>query len=179
MRLRFLSALAAILMPVVANAALPFVGAYKTIDDESGKPKSIVVLYEYRQGKGTGLAGRIVALFDEEGNLSETIKNPERVADKVEGKPKMVGMDILWRMSWDADKERYEGGRILDPKSGKHYASVIWQDTPEILNVRGKVGPIGRTQHWEPMVSEMLPEEIRSLDTSSWKPVEINVKKKK
>jgi len=179
MKAKILSVLLAIFMPAIAGAAVPYVGTYKTIDDETGMAKSIVVLYEYQHGKKSNLAGRIVALFDEAGGLSETLKNPERVADKVTGSPKMVGMDILWRMDWDAEEGRYKGGRILDPKSGKNYASIIWQDAEPILNVRGKIGPIGRTQHWELMDSESLPEEIRNLDTSTWQPVEISNKKKK
>lgn len=179
MKARLLSVLLAIFMPAVAGAALPYVGAYKTIDDETGMAKSIVMLYEYQNGKHSNLAGRIVALFDENGNMSETIKDPQRIADKVEGTPKMVGMDILWRMNWDEEENRYKGGRIVDPKTGKNYSSIIWQDKEPILNVRGKIGPVGRTQHWELVDVELLPEEIRTLDTSSWKPVELGNKKKK
>jgi uncharacterized protein (DUF2147 family) len=135
--------------------AVPMTGFYQTIDDETKKPKSIVSLYECEDK----LCGKIVALYDAEGaKITETEKNPVRVADKVEGSPKMVGLRMIWDMKYD-DGE-YRGGKIMDPKSGKVYSSVIWQDKndPELLNVRGKIGPFGRTQVWKVMEKSELPK---------------------
>ena len=116
------------------------------------------------------LAGRIVALYNADGTISETLSNPTRVADQVSGSPKMVGMDIIWNMEWDNDDSKYEDGKIMDPKSGKIYSSVIWQDVPEYLNVRGKIGPFGRTQRWNVLNVSDLPSELQGLDTSAWTP---------
>lgn len=109
----------------------------------------ILSLYEYVDGDDTNLAGRIIALYGADGAISETLSNPTRVADKVAGAPKMVGLDIIWDMEWDSDDNKYEDGKIMDPKSGKVYSSVMWQDVPAVLNVRGKIGPFGRTQKVE------------------------------
>ena len=155
-------------LPLVSNAAMPFVGFYQTIDDETNLPKSIVALYEYSDGEDTELAGRIVALYNADGTISETLSNPTRVADKVKGAPKMVGLDIIWGMEWD-DGE-YEDGKIMDPKTGKIYSSVMWQDVPTVLNVRGKIGPFGRTQKWNVLDVTTLPAELQSLDTTTWSP---------
>ena len=155
-------------LPFVSNAAMPFVGLYQTIDDETNLPKSIVALYEYSDGEDTELAGRIVALYNADGTISETLSNPTRVADKVKGAPKMVGLDIIWGMEWD-DGE-YEDGKIMDPKTGKIYSSVMWQDVPTVLNVRGKIGPFGRTQKWNVLDVTTLPAELQSLDTTTWLP---------
>ncbi|MBO5834370.1 MAG: DUF2147 domain-containing protein [Alphaproteobacteria bacterium] len=167
---KLLSSFILSLLPVVSMAA-SFNGLYQTIDDETNKPKSIVALYKYMEGDDMELAGRIVALYDTEGNISETLSNPTRIADKVSGAPKMVGLDIIWDMEWEDDDNRYEDGKIMDPKSGKVYSSVIWQDTPNVLNVRGKIGPFGRTQKWNVMDVSTLPSELQNLDTSGWKPV--------
>ena len=137
----------ATILPTMANAA-PFVGIYQTIDDETNAPKSVVALYEYKDGDNMNLAGRIVALYGTDGKISETLSNPVRVAEKVKGSPKMVGLDIIWDMEWDNDDNEYSNGKIMDPKSGKVYSSVMWQEKPEVLNVRGKIGPFGRTQKW-------------------------------
>lgn len=153
----------------VANAA-PLAGFYQTIDDKTNTPKSIVALYEYPDDDEMELAGRIVALYDANGKISETIANPVKIADKVKGKPTYVGLDIIWDMEWDADDNRYEDGKIMDPKSGSVYSSVIWQDTPGTLNVRGKIGPIGRTQKWRTLDGASLPAEIKNIDTSKWTP---------
>lgn len=169
---RLLSAFIMSCLPVMAMA-IPFTGLYQTIDDETNTPKSVVALYEYIDGDDVELAGRIVALYDTDGNISETLSNPVRVADKVSGAPKMVGMDIIWNMEWDNDDAKYEDGKIMDPKSGKVYSSVIWQDTPSVLNVRGKIGPFGRTQKWNVLDAAMLPSELQNLDTSAWYPIVI------
>lgn len=154
--------------PVVANAA-PLTGFYQTIDDKTNQPKSIVALYEYADDDEMELAGRIVALYGPDGKISETIAAPVKVADKVKGAPHYVGLDIIWDMEWDADDNRYEDGKIMDPTSGKVYSSVIWQDTPGTLNVRGKIGPIGRTQHWRAIDASAAPE-LKDIDTSKWTP---------
>ena len=107
---------------------------------------------------------------DENGNMSETIKDPQRIADKVEGTPKMVGMDVLGNMEWDSDDAQYEDGKIMDPKTGKIYSSVAWQESPEYLNVRGKIGPFGRTQRWNVVDSSVLPVELQNIDTTGWVP---------
>lgn len=171
MNMKILSVLMGALVPMMANAATPFVGLYQTIDDETNTPKSIVALYEYADGDDTNLAGRIVALYGTDGAISETLVNPTRVADKVKGTPKMVGLDIIWDMEYDADDKEYSDGKIMDPKSGKIYSSVMWQDTPDALNVRGKIGPFGRTQKWNVLNNADVPTELQNLDTGSWKPV--------
>jgi uncharacterized protein (DUF2147 family) len=139
---------------------------YQTIDDETDKPKSIVAVYEY-DGK---VGGRIVALYGDDGEISETLENPTRIADKVEGAPKMVGLDVIWGMEWDG--KEYSKGRIMDPKSGKIYRSVMWQEyaKPDNLFVRGKIGPFGRTQTWNIVSVKDLPNELQKLNLKTWTP---------
>ncbi len=160
-----------ILFSGFAFADMPFVGVYQTIDDETNLPKSIVRLYEYKDGDDSLLAGRIIALYDEKGVVSETLKNPVRVADNVSGSPKYVGLDIIWDMDWDEDDSEYTDGKIMDPKKGSVYSSVIWQDNKDKLRVRGKIGPFGRTQTWNVLSVSDLPAEIQNIDTTNWKPV--------
>lgn len=152
-----------------AHAAIPFGDVYQTIDDKTGQPKSIVQLYEYTDEDDVKLAGRIIALYGADGQVAETFKNATRVAENVHGAPKYVGLDIIWDMEWDADDNQYEDGKIMDPQSGKVYSSVIWRDGAA-LNVRGKIGPFGRTQTWRPLDGEKLPAELQSLNTQNWTP---------
>lgn len=160
-----------ILASGAALAEMPFVGMYQTIDDETNSPKSIVRLYEYKDGDDGLLAGRIVALYDENGKITETIDNPVKVADKVSGSPKYVGLDIIWNMEWNGDDSEYKDGKIMDPKKGSVYSSVIWQDDKDKLRVRGKIGPFGRTQTWNVLNISDLPAELQNIDTTNWKPV--------
>jgi len=158
----------------VANAAaLPLTGFYKTIDDKTGNAKSIVRLYEYKVGDESKLGGRIVALFDANGEkISETMNAPVRVAEKVEGSPHMAGMDIIWNMKYDERDKEYSSGKILDPKSGSVYSSVIWPDKkdPTLLNVRGKIGPFGRTQTWHVFDEKDLPKDVQGVNVKDWTP---------
>lgn len=160
----------AALVPTCLHAAAPLTGFYQTIDDKTNQPKSIVAIYEYNDDDDVEIAGRIVALYGADGQISETIANPVKTADKVKGKPHYAGLDIIWDMEWDADDNRYEDGKIMDPQSGSVYSSVIWQDAPGTLNVRGKIGPIGRTQKWRTLDAANLPIEIKNIDTSNWTP---------
>lgn len=154
--------------PVAAMASLA--GFYQTIDDHTNQPKSVVLLYEYADGDDTHLAGRIVALYGGDGKIAETVAAPVKVAANVRGAPKFSGLDIIWDMEWDADDRRYEDGKIMDPTSGRVYSSVIWQDAPGVLNVRGKIGPVGRTQRWHRIDASQLPQELQKLNASAWTP---------
>ncbi len=159
--------LAGIFAPIIAFAEIPFVGMYQTIDDETNKPKSIVALYEHNDK----LTGRIVALYDSDGNISETPTNPIRTADKVDGAPQYIGLDVVWNMTWQNDDKEYTDGKIMDPKSGKIYSCVIWQDSDKSkLQVRGKIGPFGRTQVWNVMTVSNLPMELQNINSAEWIP---------
>ncbi len=133
-------------------SAEPITGTWKTIDDETGEAKSLVRIYEY-QGQ---YYGRVVKLF----------KDPERTAKGIKGSPKINGLDIIWNMH-DAG-EKFTGGEILDPKKGKIYTCEIWKDKDGTLIVRGKFGPFGRNQTWQPeppikaepkILTPSIPEE--------------------
>ncbi|MDC7702151.1 DUF2147 domain-containing protein [Vogesella indigofera] len=115
-------------------------GTWKTIDDETKQAKALVEISETAGGE---LSGRIVKLF----------ANPDAVCDKcdgpLKGKP-VVGMTILTGLKKGGDG--WEGGRILDPKSGKVYsAKAKLAEAGKKLEVRGFIGMalLGRTQTWE------------------------------
>ena len=118
------------------------VGVWKTIDDQSGKPRSLVRITE----QGGELRGSIVKLFREPGEE----QNPK--CEKCEGALRdqpIVGMTILTGMKKDGDQ--YSGGQILDPSSGKVYKSKMSvTEGGKKLDVRGYIGVpmLGRTQTW-------------------------------
>ena len=134
----------ALLLPCGAYAqqASP-VGQWRTIDDHSGKPRSIVEVFANPDGT---LSARILRLLD----LS---KGPNPMCDAcrgaLHGKP-LVGMVIAWGLR--ADDGSWTGGRILDPDNGKEYSVKL---TPgkdgRTLEVRGYIGMpmLGRTQVWQ------------------------------
>ena len=118
------------------------VGVWKTIDDESGKPKSLVRITE----SNGELRGKIEKLFREPGED----QNPK--CEKCEGALKdqpVIGMTIITGMKKDGNE--YNGGQILDPNNGKVYKSkMTLVDGGKKLDVRGYIGVpmLGRTQTW-------------------------------
>lgn len=59
---------------------------------------------------------------------------------------KLIGVNLLSGLTKKGDK--YEGGKIYDPKSGKTYKCAIWLDGKE-LKVRGILGIFHSTQTWK------------------------------
>lgn len=116
----------------------PVLGQWKTIDDETGKPKSIVELYE-QNGK---IYGRINKLF------LDASEDPDPLCTKCTGKSKdqkIIGMVILENLEKQGDE--WSGGTILDPEKGKTYNCKIWVEEGK-LKVRGYLSVFFRTQTW-------------------------------
>jgi len=113
-------------------------GKWKTIDDETGKAKSIVEISE-KNGK---LYGKVVEILTDKKD-AKCDKCPG--ADK--GKP-IKGLTIIKGLSEDG--KEYSGGTITDPSSGKEYKCALKLNGPDKLDVRGYVGiqALGRTQTW-------------------------------
>ena len=58
---------------------------------------------------------------------------------------KLLGMPILTSFVADGNLWR---GRIYDPKSGKSYRSILRRKGPNVLEVKGCIGPFCQTQLW-------------------------------
>ncbi|SRR5690606_3654579 len=113
-------------------------GKWKTIDDETGKPKSIVEITE-DNGK---IYGKVIEILTDKKD-AKCDKCPG--ADK--GKP-IKGLTIIKGLKKDGSE--YSGGTITDPGSGKEYKCALKLDGADKLNVRGYIGiqALGRTQTW-------------------------------
>lgn len=116
------------------------VGKWKTIDDETNEPRSIVEIFE-KNGK---YYGKIISLFprlneDEDPTCLECSKEDDRYQKKI------IGMEILRDMQRSGDE--YTEGNVLDPNNGKIYKCKIWIEANN-LKLRGYWGPFFRTQTW-------------------------------
>lgn len=135
-----------LLLPLYAAAAASPVGLWRTIDDDTGKAKSIVRIYQ-DNGK---LYGKVVKLL----NRPPDDQNP--TCTKCEGSRKgepIKGMVIMWNMKKDGDV--WDDGTILDPAKGETYDCKIWLDDNK-LKVRGYWGIFYRTQTWQPVTKAEL-----------------------
>ncbi|GAB4415787.1 MAG: DUF2147 domain-containing protein [Bacteroidia bacterium] len=124
------------------------VGVWKTIDDETGKPKSLVQIYE-ENGK---YYGKITKLFREP-NEDQDPYCDECDPKDPRYKKRVIGMVILTGLKKESST-KWGDGEILDPKNGEVYDCYIELVEPNKLKVRGFIGTwltgssLGRTQYW-------------------------------
>jgi uncharacterized protein (DUF2147 family) len=127
--------------PALAADTSP-VGTWTTIDDATGKPKSIVQITE----SGGKLEGKVLEVLQSE-------QGPHPLCKECDGDRKdkpIEGMTIIWDVQKDDDV--WDGGKILDPKNGKIYkVKLTLTDNGQKLDVHGYVGfaLLGRSQVWE------------------------------
>jgi uncharacterized protein (DUF2147 family) len=126
--------------PALASLPASPVGRWKTVDDSTGKVKSIVAIRE-ENGK---LYGTIEELFD------PPVPHPTcyLCTGDLKDRP-LVGLQILW--DFVPDGVQWSGGQVLDPETGKIYrASIALEDGGKKLRLHGYflVTLLGRTEHW-------------------------------
>lgn len=116
-------------------------GLWRNIDDKTGEAKA-----EIRIREAGGVLNGVL-----ETRLSKEAK-PEDLCtectDDRKGKP-LLGLELIRGARKAEDKAVWEGGKILDPENGRSYTLRL---TPieggKRLEVRGSIGPFGRTQTW-------------------------------
>ncbi len=116
-------------------------GLWKTIDDTTGKPRSLIRISEHN--------GEYNAVVEK--GLLET-DTGDKVCDKCTDErkgQKIIGMTIAKGLKQNGNK--YDGGEILDPDNGKIYKCKMTLDASgNKLEVRGYIGIslLGRSQTW-------------------------------
>lgn len=140
MQLHFLALLTCICCSTGIWAQDAILGKWKTIDDETGKPKSIVKIYKAKNGK---IYGKVDQLLDKSSGDDPvcTKCNDDRKGQKIKGMTIIRGL----KKSGNA----WKGGKILDPANGKEYTCKLWLEGKK-LKVRGYWGLLYRTQTWHP-----------------------------
>lgn len=133
------------------------VGFWKTIDDKTGQPQSLVAIYEY-QGK---YYGRLLATYDNNGQIEDTIYAPKKHAPGVKGNPYYVGLDFMWDLKPTGSK--FADGHILDPQEGKIYTAEMWLKGDSLM-VRGEIWVFGRNQTWPPALDSDFPPDFKKPD---------------
>ena len=119
-----------VLFSVAANAQ-NILGKWKT---EKGDANVEI----YQQGEKVN--GKIIWL--EKGPNTKDTHNPNaKLRER-----KLTGVNILSDLTKKGDK--WEGGKIYDPKSGKTYKCSMWMEGDK-LKVRGHLGIFHDTQTWK------------------------------
>lgn len=117
-------------------------GRWKTIDDKTGRAKSILQIKE----ENGELTGKVLQVLESPAGAHPVCKPCEgdRKDQPVEG------MTILWGAKKNGTS--WDGGEILDPENGNIYhVSLTLVEGGQKLEVRGYIGipVIGRSQTWQ------------------------------
>ncbi len=117
----------------------PATGVWKTIDDKTGKVKSLVEISE----KNGVLSGKITKIYLQawEGEDPICMQCPGEKKNA-----KIVGMTFMW--GFQKKDGKWTNGSILDPGNGTTYTSSVWLEDADTLKVRGYWGVFYRTQTW-------------------------------
>jgi uncharacterized protein (DUF2147 family) len=116
-------------------------GLWQSIDDKSGKPRSLIRITEQN--------GEYSAVI-EKGLLATDTGDAvcDKCTDERKGQ-RIVGMTIAKGLKKNGEK--FDGGEILDPDNGKIYkCKMTLKENGSQLEVRGYIGIslIGRSQIW-------------------------------
>ena len=114
----------------------------------TGEGESQVKIYQNGKGEFDGKIVWLEEPYEEDGSIKRDDENPdEDLRDR-----KIMGLKILKNFEYDDDDERWEDGKIYDPKSGKTYDCYMWFEdgNTDILHVKGYIGIslIGRETKW-------------------------------
>ncbi len=139
--IRFLCILLLSLAQSVLAANQTPAGLWKSIDDNSGKPRSLIRITEH-QGEYSAVIEKGLLATDTGDAVCE------KCTDGRKGK-RIIGMTIVEGIKLKGDS--YEGGEILDPENGNTYRCKMKLDeSGNKLEVRGYIGIslFGRSQIW-------------------------------
>ena len=116
-------------------------GDWKTVDDKTGDSFSIIHIYKATDGLYYG-------------KIAEMLVGPKDAVctacvDGDKDKP-LEGLVIIRGMKYNAEKNQLEGGKVLEPETGKFYYGKIYPKDGKLV-LRGsldKLGVLGRSQTW-------------------------------
>lgn len=125
---------------VIAQKADDVVGKWLNEDEDAH------IQIENRDGKYFGKVVWIKDPIDPETGKEKLDKlNPD---ESLRNRPRL-GLEILTNFEFDGD-DRWEDGKIYDPKSGKTYSCYMKFINQDKLKIRGFIGVtlLGKTTYW-------------------------------
>ncbi len=118
-----------------------FEGLWKQVDDETGKAKTHISIYEE---DGVYYA-KVVKILNPD--KQDAVCNKCKSSDSRKDQP-ILGMVIMKGMK-KVREDALKGGNILKADNGKTYRCEMYlQDDPNHLVVKGYVGPVSKKQNW-------------------------------
>ncbi|NIZ46759.1 DUF2147 domain-containing protein [Entomospira nematocerorum] len=131
------------LSSAVAQSASDVTGLWFMYDLNAKSPSGIIQIYEY-EGR---IYGRTLLAYDADGTVHKHTDEEVDRARYLPGNPPTLGLDVIWGLTWNEKKNRYDDGHILDPRKKNPYNVQLHRDG-DILKMRGSLGPFGATIDW-------------------------------
>ena len=159
MKKTFLLILILSLVSSLAFATDPAEGYWISVDEKTGKQTAG---WEIWQEKGV-LYGKILSVADnpqdaKSGGVGKSYDNFQNGVDV--GTLQVTGTTWIWGLSKQKEG-KWANGYIIDPESGSRYKCKITfhkadgkKYTVDTLEMRGEVGPFGRSQFWQKSTKE-------------------------
>ena len=122
------------------SAADKIVGVYRVVKD--GRNSKVKVFKH-----AGGYRAQVIWLENmknPDGSQRTDTKNPDP-AKRHTPSNQIVLVD---KVTYDADDNEWEDGRIYDPTSGKTYKVEMYFEKPGVLTVKGKLGPFYKKMYW-------------------------------
>ena len=117
-------------------------GLWRNIDDKTGEAKGEIRIRDAGNGS---LVGVLEKRLTKDARPEDLCK--ECIDDRKD-KP-LLGLELIRGAKKAEGKEVWEGGKILDPENGRTYTLRMTPiEAGKKLEVRGSIGPFGRTQTW-------------------------------
>ena len=126
-------------LPVLAQMSPA--GLWRSMDEKTGEAKAEIRIVE----AGGVLNGKIEKRLLKDAKAGDVC---DECSDDRKGAP-ILGLEIIRAAKKTDGKDVWEGGKILDPENGRNYGLRMTPvDGGKKLEVRGSIGPFGRTQIW-------------------------------
>jgi uncharacterized protein (DUF2147 family) len=143
-------------------------GLWKSRDQKSDTPRSLVVIYKYHDT----YYGRMIATYDEDGRINDTILEQKDRAPGIVGNPPYCGMDFVYDVKpKDLSRDgiqRYKG-KVVDPQKGKVYKAQLWRDGEDLI-FRGELFIFGKNIRWPRASTKDLPKGFSMRDVKNFVP---------
>ena len=122
------------------SAADKIVGVYRVVKDGRN---SKVKVFKHAGGDRAQVIW-LENMKNPDGSQRTDTKNPDP-AKRHTPSNQIVLVD---KVTYDADDNEWEDGRIYDPTSGKTYKVEMYFEKPGVLTVKGKLGPFYKKMYW-------------------------------
>lgn len=159
MRVIFLAVLV-FLTPLYAEA---IEGFWQNTNPKTGRPKMVVAVYAHEDT----YYGRILASYDEKGELDDTIYHAEGKAPGIKGTPFYAGLDFIWNVKKNG--KRYKG-KIIDPRNGKIYDVELWRQGEDLI-IRGFILCFGKNETWTKVQESCFTHAFAKPDVRGFIPI--------